>query len=61
MGTGSFIVFAMFGPAQGVQFVRDFRVFVNAVRAHAMTACRDPLACLSEDIAEGKLRYTEWK
>ena len=61
MGTGSFLVFAMFGPGQGVQFVRHFRVFVNAVRGHAMTACRDPLACLHEGIAEGKLGYTEWK
>ena len=54
-------MFAMFGPGQGVQFVRHFRVFVNAVRGHAMTACRDPLACLHEGIAEGKLGYTEWK
>ena len=51
----------MFGPGQGVQFVRYIRVSVDGMRAHAMTACRDSWACLNEDIAEGKLGYTEWK
>ncbi|TFK84041.1 hypothetical protein K466DRAFT_665407 [Polyporus arcularius HHB13444] len=58
-GTGSFLVWAMYGPGQGVPFVRHFSV--DEARARAKPACRDPLDYVNEHIAHGELHYERWK